>query len=228
MGLAVIFFYGLFRRIREITAARDVPEKKRSAHQAAAANGARSLVLTVASCFIFFIAIPLMIYYCSYIPYFAYNGGVTVKKVIEAAVGNYFTTGQMGGMLGYHATPGLGMDHSFYSPWYQWPVIGKPMWYASSGYEPAGMQSTIMAMGNPAVWWTGLLGLLGVCVLWAKRHVTADRQLSLYAEKDDLFPGPVPTLDAGAPWHIYLPLLPQRAFHHSGHGPLPGYAGAAP
>ena len=91
----------------------------------------------------------------------------------------------MGGMLGYHATPGLGMDHSFYSPWYQWPVIGKPMWYASSGYEPAGMQSTIMAMGNPAVWWTGLLGLLGVCVLWAKRHVTADRQLSLYAEKDD-------------------------------------------
>ncbi len=185
VGLAVIFFYGLFRRIREITAARDVPEKKRSAHQAAAANGARSLVLTVASCFIFFIAIPLMIYYCSYIPYFAYNGGVTVKKVIEAAVGNYFTTGQMGGMLGYHATPGLGMDHSFYSPWYQWPVIGKPMWYASSGYEPAGMQSTIMAMGNPAVWWTGLLGLLGVCVLWAKRHVTADRQLSLYAEKDD-------------------------------------------
>lgn len=185
VGLAVIFFFGLARRIREILAAKKIPEKKRDAHARAAANGVRSLVITVGSCFIFFIAIPLVIYYCSYIPYFAYNGGVTVKKVIEAAVGNYFTTGQMGGMLGYHSTPGLGMDHSFYSPWYQWPIIGKPMWYASSSYEPAGMQSTIMAMGNPAVWWTGLLGILGVFALWAKRHVTVDRRLSLYAQEDD-------------------------------------------
>lgn len=185
VGLALIFFFGLWRRYREIRAAKAIPEKKRTDHDRAAASGMQFLVITVICCFSFFIGIPLLIYYASYIPYFAFSGGVTVKKVIEAAVGNYFTTGVMGGMLGYHATPGLGMDHSFYSPWYEWPIIGKPMWYSSSAFEPAGMQSTIMAMGNPAVWWGGLIGLLGVIGLWAKRHVRQDRTLALHPEKDD-------------------------------------------
>ena len=175
VGLALIFFYGLWRRYREIRAAKAIPEKKRTAHDAAAAAGMQYLVITVACCFVFFIGVPLLIYYSSYIPYFAYSGGVTVTKVIDAAAS----------MLDYHATPGLGMDHSFYSPWYEWPIIGKPMWYFSSSYEPAGMQSTIMAMGNPAVWWVGLAGLLGVIGLWAWRHVREDHTLALHPQQDN-------------------------------------------
>ena len=175
VGLALIFFFGMWRRYREVRSAKEIPEKKRDHRRKAAANGVSPLLITIGLCFIFFIAVPLIIYYLSYIPYFVYNGGVTVEKIIRAAEG----------MLSYHATPGLGMDHDFYSPWYQWPIIGKPMWYASSGFEAAGKQSSIMAMGNPAVWWTGLIGLMGVIFLWAKRHITQDRTLVLHAEKDD-------------------------------------------
>ena len=133
-------------------------------------------MITVLSCLIFFVAVPALIYYCSYIPYFAPEGGVTVQKIIRAAEH----------MLSYHSTPGLGMDHYFYSPWYQWPVIAKPMWYYSGSYEPDGYASTIMALGNPAVWWTGLLGLIGVAVVAIRRHYDEkNHALTLYADTDD-------------------------------------------
>ena len=90
-------------------------------------------------------------------------------------------------MLSYHSTPGLGMDHPFYSPWYQWPVIGKPMWYYSSTYRPSGMSQTIVAFGNPAVWWGGLAGLAAVILMWALRHVHRDG-LSLHTNVNDMRP----------------------------------------
>ncbi len=197
VGLAVLFFWGLWRRFRVWNDARMVPEKKRTAEEYMTVKKGATLLITVASCFIFFIFVPLVIYYLSYIPYFAWDGGVTVKKVIEAAVGSYFTTGQVGGMLGYHAQPGLGMDHDFYSPWYEWPLIIKPMWYYASGHNTPERASTIMAMGNPAVWWVCLLGLAGVALMAMLRHVkcdlhlTKDRKLqggitlSLFTKKDD-------------------------------------------
>ncbi|MBR1584173.1 MAG: glycosyltransferase family 39 protein [Clostridia bacterium] len=174
-GLAVLFFYGIWRRYREIKAARAIPEKKRSEYSDRAANGAKYLLITIGSCFLFFVAVPLLIYYASYIPYFASSGGVTAQKIIRAAEG----------MLDYHSTPGLGMDHSFYSPWYEWPVIGKPMWYYSGSFAPDGMASTIMALGNPAVWWVGLAGLFGVMALFVSRHYDEKNHVLTLAARDD-------------------------------------------
>ncbi len=185
VGLAFIFFWGIFRRYNLWK------------ESGAGKENFCKLLISVASCLVFFVAIPLMIYYLSYIPYFAWDGGVTVKKVIEAAVGDYFTTGQMGGMLGYHGQPGLGMDHDFYSPWYEWPVIGKPMWYWNSSNNTPEASSTLMALGNPGVWWVGLAGMVGMAVLFFLRHVrndlhlTEDRKLSgnvslsLWTREDD-------------------------------------------
>ncbi len=185
--LAVIFFIGIWRRVRLIGAARKVPESRRTeGEKAAAGQGTKRLVITVASCLVFFVLVPAVIYYVSYIPYFAYDGvGVTPKKVIEAAVGTYFTNGQVGGMLGYHSEPGRGMDHDFYSPWYQWPVIGKPMWYAANSFEPVGYESSIMAMGNPVVWWGGLLCIAVCLAVWIKRHLQKDDTLTPYTLTDD-------------------------------------------
>ena len=200
VALAILFFLGVWRRYRLIrkakrmtwnrvrvsrrnrrvyrpaSSARPMPASRRRPWQfTAARHGARRLLITVASCLIFFVLVPAGIYYLSYVPYFAYDGGVTVQKIINAA--NY--------MLWYHSQPGLGMDHPYYTPWYQWPVIYKPMFYFSTMYEPAGYQSAINALGNPAVWWLGLAGLLGVCVLAVRRHLQKDRTLSAYAERDD-------------------------------------------
>ena len=74
-------------------------------------------------------------------------------------------------ILGYHAGLG-GDDHYFRSPWYQWSIIWWPMWYYSgSAYMPEGMISSISCMGNPAVWWSGLIALIAVLIrcAWKKR-----------------------------------------------------------
>lgn len=174
--LALIFFYGIWRRGCMVVRARRIPEGKQTEKTRAVARGGKALVATVASCLVFFILVPLAVYYCAYIPFFSYDGvGVSLERIVSEAQR----------MLAYHNQPGLGMDHSFYSPWYQWPVIYKPMWYASNQFEPEGYQSSILAMGNPAVWWTGLLAILAVCALWVKSHMLRDKTLSLHTTRDD-------------------------------------------
>jgi dolichyl-phosphate-mannose-protein mannosyltransferase len=57
-------------------------------------------------------------------------------------------------MLSYHSK--LVSTHPFASDWWTWPLILKPIWLAVSRL-PNNMVSTIVAMGNPAVWWTGFM-----------------------------------------------------------------------
>ena len=204
VGLAVLFFWSVWRRSREHLAAsheleayeasqQKVNHKLRKPHpeESKLAVPARTyparLLITLGCCLVFFIAVPLGVYYASYIPYFLPSGGITVQKVIQAAVGDYLTTGVFGGMFGYHSTPGLGMNHPFYSPWYEWPVIGKPMWYYSASYHAEGSTQTIMALGNPAVWWGGLAALIMVIVIWAERHIDR-RGLYWQSRGDDMRP----------------------------------------
>lgn len=204
IALAIIFFWGFGRRLQEWLDARKEAfqyEKQKNAHllkpqkmkkskgscQAAApAAPERALAVrakgytlwaTIGLCVIFFIVIPLVIYYLSYIPYFAYDGGVTVEKVIRAAVGNYLETGELtvyDGMLGYHSQEGLGMNHDYYSPWYEWPVIAEPMYYYYYSHGTAESTRTIMLLGNPGVWWVCLAGLAGVICMALYRHMRYD------------------------------------------------------
>jgi len=179
IGLAVIYFWTVVRHLMEHAKARkidlcEIAEQRREAVRFAADKGFETVVFKCLWCCLFFIVIPFVIYYCSYIPYFASTGGVTVEKVIEAAIGRVNEYGvRSGGMLGYHSTPGLGMDHPYYSPWWEWPLIIKPMYYAASNPSllPEGMDYSIFCMGNPAVWWVGLAGLIYVAFSFVKRHV---------------------------------------------------------
>ncbi|MCR4882951.1 MAG: phospholipid carrier-dependent glycosyltransferase [Clostridiales bacterium] len=115
-------------------------------------------------CLLFFVLIPAAIYLFSYIPYFSYQKpqslGAYLKLVWKAQQG----------MLSYHSTPRLGMDHPFYSPWYEWPIIYRPMYYAMAYYSKAGTSFSIFSFGNPAVWWTGIAGVLSTFFVFLKRH----------------------------------------------------------
>jgi dolichyl-phosphate-mannose--protein O-mannosyl transferase len=177
-GLAILFFYSSIQHIRQHYAAKmletDTGERRKAVARARY-YGIHDTAVTWVLCVLFFIIIPLVIYYVSYIPYFNTTGGVTVEKVIQAAIGSDNGSGvRVGGMLGYHATPNLGMDHPFYSPWYEWPLILKPMYFASKNYVPAGYAYSIFCMGNPAVWWTGMAALLAIAFVWMKRHLYRD------------------------------------------------------
>ena len=187
VGLAVLFFWSLYRRTLQSFAAGEGNDPRR---QVARRERWLRPAVTLACCLVFFVAVPLAIYSVSYIPYFLpYNPpGVTVKRVIQAAVGDYFENGFMGGMLGYHSTPGLGMDHAFYSPWYEWPVMAKPMWYYSGAYNSADTAQTIVAFGNPAVWYSGLIAMVCLVLVWLLRHADRRQGLTLQTRSGDMRP----------------------------------------
>ena len=146
-GLAILFFWTVFQRLRELKYLKD------------RAQSLKNLAITLAFCVAFFIIIPALIYYFSYYWFLRAEGVRSLGDMLSRQWVNRVVELQKS-IFNYHA--GLGGDtHYFRSPWYQWPVIWWPMWYYSgTGYLPEGTISSISCMGNPAVWWFGLVALL--------------------------------------------------------------------
>jgi hypothetical protein len=94
-----------------------------------------------------FLIIGILIYFLTFIPYMMV--GHTLLDVFSMQFGMYR----------YHAT--LKATHPFASPWWSWPLMQTPVWLYVS-YLPNRMVSTITCMGNPAIWWLGVLGLMFV------------------------------------------------------------------
>ena len=104
-----------------------------------AVNGNVLLVLAGAA------AVFVVVYFLTYIPYMGL--GHSLRDVFARQLS----------MLGYHS--GLEAGHGYSSPWWSWPLLTRPVWlYVSElGGE---WVSTIVAMGNPAIWWVGLLVMI--------------------------------------------------------------------
>ena len=186
-GLAVLFFWHCFRtaavyreagkQATDKTAETEDPDEEnlriREMFPEHLIHSAfRRIVTLCLWCILFFVLIPVAIYLLSYIPYFAYNSKriqtfwIYLDEVWRAQIG----------MINYHSQPGLGMDHPYYSPWWEWPVIGKPMWYASDQYIPENnpVFYSIFSFGNPVIWFGGLAAMLA-CLF---RMVINNRYLS--------------------------------------------------
>ncbi len=67
-------------------------------------------------------------------------------------------------MLDFHT--GLGGNHPYQSPPWSWPLLKRPVayWFDSSD----GTYREILALGNPLVWWPGLLALAALIITWAR------------------------------------------------------------
>jgi len=65
-------------------------------------------------------------------------------------------------MLDFHTT--LGGNHPYQSPPWSWPLLQRPVayWFGEDG----GSYREILALGNPVVWWPGLLALAAMLVTW--------------------------------------------------------------
>ncbi len=154
IGLGFIFFFTLFQRYREYRYAkknlRTLDVDGRRVAQRAVKTFSRNAVLTLLFCLVFFIAVPLVIYYFSYYWHLAPEGGLSIERVWQIQKS----------MLSYHQGS---LEHGFASPFYEWPLIVRPMWfYTGSEYLERGMVSTISCMGNPVVWWGGLIAIIWV------------------------------------------------------------------
>ena len=115
-------------------------------------------------CLVFFIAVPLLIYYLSYLPYGRARGvslfsGDYLRIVLDNQ--NYMFT--------YHSKSVLGATHPYSSNWYHWLIDYRPILYVLE-YPTPGLRSSIGAFLNPVLCWGGLLSLPVLCWMAIRRR----------------------------------------------------------
>ncbi|HWS30652.1 MAG TPA: phospholipid carrier-dependent glycosyltransferase [Clostridia bacterium] len=148
-GLAVIFFTSLTQRFLEY---RRFKNSGDPALCEAVADFWSKALKTLLWCILFFIVIPVGIYLLSYLPYYLASEPYDLKGVWDV---QKF-------MFSYHSN--LKATHPYESPWWQWPLDIRPIWYYV-GYNVAeGNISTISSFGNPAVWVVSLFGAAALSV----------------------------------------------------------------
>ncbi len=109
----------------------------------------KQYIRIILACILFFVLIPAGIYATCYFLFpNVYPSGVHNFKELLT---------QIQEMFHYHST--LHEGHPFSSKWYTWPIMLKPVWYYVS-YPSTGLKSTIVAIGNPAIWWFGILAFV--------------------------------------------------------------------
>ena len=95
--------------------------------------------------------VTLSIYFAAYIPFLLTPGpGHGFADVVQAQAQ----------MFDYHASITDQSAHPFASPWWQWPLIIKPVWYWLGDTGTPDQAAVIVALGNPAIWWVGMAAAL--------------------------------------------------------------------
>lgn len=160
-GLAVIFFYTMFLRMREYEAVKagergDLTEEQA---QHILKSYPWDTWIILAWCVLAFIAVPIAIYIAAYIPFLMVPGaGHDLMGIWKNQLS----------MFSYHSN--LVDSHFFATPWYQWPFIWKPTWFYQAGNLPQGMIGTIGTLGNPAVWWPGIVAMVYLLVTFIRER----------------------------------------------------------
>lgn len=191
-GLAVVFFWILFRHLRvgcmatqKLKTEKNISNELKEDLNLLAGTTVKRLLTICLWCLLFFVLIPVVVYCLSYIPYFAYAKFDNLKDYLNAVWNAQLS------MFSYHSEPGRGMDHPFYSPWYDWPLNKRPMYYCSPAYlTQSGWSYALWCFGNPAVWTAGLIAVAYVAFTWARRHTYRLKKdgpmLHLYALDSDI------------------------------------------
>lgn len=175
IGLAVLFFWTCVRHLRMkidasvlLRTSESLTDTERTALSERAKSTVKRVIVLCLWCLLFFVAVPLTIYLLSYVVHFGDREFTDISHFLKTVYNTNF--GKYNSMLSYHSTPGLGMDHYYYSPWYEWPLMIKPMYYASAAFKPDGMTYAIFCFGNPWVWCVGLAGVAYTVYYWLSGH----------------------------------------------------------
>ena len=164
IGLAVIFFGTVFVRYREYKTAgtgAKTKNKEKIKNSKNYENFWKYTLITCAACVGFFVAIPLVIYLLSYIPYYATGSLYPDRNFFAAVFQNQID------MYNYHAH--LEATHPFASSWWQWIINYRPIWLYSNDLG-RGFAQGISSFGNPLVWWGGF-GAFIYCVYAAVKRL---------------------------------------------------------
>jgi dolichyl-phosphate-mannose-protein mannosyltransferase len=98
---------------------------------------------------------PILAYLLSYAPVFSSADWVNLLSVQKQ-------------MYSYHSA--LTASHPFSSTWYQWPIMYKPVWAYMGEDVPADKISSIVLMGNAAIWWPAAPAAIAMLVFAIRRR----------------------------------------------------------
>ena len=104
------------------------------------------------ACILFFLLLPAVIYYLSYIPY-----GIAENTVPFRSDYTKLVLDNQSFMFHYHAS--IVAEHPYSSRWYQWIFDIRPILYYLD-YPSAVQRVSIAAFVNPLICWGGFLGVL--------------------------------------------------------------------
>lgn len=162
-GLAVCYFGVLWQRHRQLCGP-GVPPRQRRYRQFA-----REFWLAIGGGILFFVAVPLVIYLLSYLPYRLYDPAFGLREWWNCQTYMYW----------YHSS--LEATHAFSSCWYSWPLDLRPVWYYMGSGLPQGSYASIAGFFNPVACW---LGAAAVLALFAKglagRSTAAQRGVMVF------------------------------------------------
>ena len=145
-GLAILFFLALARHVRQ-------------ARRSGEGGRARRAVMTLLAALVLFGAVPVAVYATSYIPFL---------KATQTDDGFKDLWQYQKNMYDYHK--GVKEKHPYSSKWYTWPFMIRPVWYYGGKDLAPGDAQSIAAIGNPLIWWVGLLAMLASWALGAARR----------------------------------------------------------
>ncbi|KJU87327.1 glycosyl transferase family protein [Candidatus Magnetobacterium bavaricum] len=150
-GLAVVFFASLYFRYAQYRKAGEQLPVQKSKKKHAKKKDSWQLSDQMFAFFmdsimwasLFFVIIPAVVYILSYLPLWMAEPTRPFFDYVQSSQTHMFN---------YHKN--LVATHPFSSNWYEWPILKKPLWlYAGQSYLPPGQVSSIVSMGNPAIWW---------------------------------------------------------------------------
>lgn len=134
LGLAIIFFGKMIYD--------SIKEKKFD----------KQNIIIMLACVVFFVIIPCIIYITIYFNFETVHGKINTME-------DFFKITY--DMYNFHST--LTATHPFSSEWYTWPIMQKPVWFHLSDINDS-TTSTIANIGNPAIWWFGIIALIYVLI----------------------------------------------------------------
>ena len=138
IGLAILFFYHLYQEYKAYQSYTESENKK------IFENHTVSIVML---CFVFFIFMPIIIYFLMYLPDRVWHDGYSISNIISHTQG----------MFSYHST--LNATHPFSSHWYDWLFDIRPIWY-SFKEDANGLSHTIACFSHPLFTWVGFGSIL--------------------------------------------------------------------
>jgi dolichyl-phosphate-mannose-protein mannosyltransferase len=126
------------------------------------------LIKTLLVSIVFFIVVPFIVYYLSYIPYGTARGlAVSDGMLWDKKYFDIFKNNQIF-MFTYHQ--GVKESHPYASPWWKWVFNIRPILYYLEYYNDNIMKSAFGAFGNPIVWWGGLVGLAAMVIDFIRKR----------------------------------------------------------